>query len=144
MPEDQPTPNLPATYTAPPKGDGRFKAGADWAGNSTGRPKGIKNRITTQRLLIEEGLREQLAVNAEALLAKAVIMALDGNDKVMRVLLDKLMSTPKNDDGEGAKDSAVSITITNLTSPGKPVATIAPGKVRVIASDEIPIDGDLI
>lgn len=108
--------------------DGRFKPGAEWRGNATGRSKGTKNRITLQRLLVEEELRETLAVDAQALLKKAVLMALDGNDKIMRTLLDKLMATPKNTEDESAKDTSINVTISDLSvaSPQR-VATVSRG-----------------
>lgn len=118
----------------------------EWKGNKEGRPKGIKNRITVQRLLMEEKLREQLGVNAEQLVAQAILMALNGNDRVMRVLLDKLLSTPKNSDDADSKDNSIQVVITNLTNPSSPQASqrvLPSGKVRVISA-ETPVDGELI
>lgn len=120
----------------------QFRAGAMWTGNKNGRPKGVKNRITVQRLLMEEQLRDRLAVNAPDLLEKAVLMALGGDAKIMGLLMDKLLTTPKNDDGGEARDTAISVTITNSTTPDKPVATVSPAKVRVVTTEtQEPIDG---
>jgi hypothetical protein len=47
---------------------------------------------------------------------KAVKMALEGNDKVMRVLLDKMLATPKGDDSDNAPDRDIKILVQNLTS----------------------------
>ncbi len=129
-----------------PKGDGKFKSGADWTGNKNGRPKGIKNRITVQRLLVEEELREQLAVNAHQLLAKAILMAMDGNDRVMRALLDKLLATPKHSDDQDSQDRSVHVVIKNLTSPNTSAVTqpaLSSGKVKVITT-EAPAEGEII
>lgn len=140
------TADTPTTAITTPKGDGRFRGGVEWKGNKEGRPKGIKNRITVQRLLMEEKLREQLGVNAEQLVAQAILMALNGNDRVMRVLLDKLLSTPKNSDDADSKDNSIQVVITNLTNPSSPQASqrvLPSGKVRVISA-ETPVDGELI
>jgi hypothetical protein len=62
---------------------------------------------------------------------KAIKMALEGDDKIMRVLLDKMLTTPKGDDGTDARDNEVRINITNLTG-GAPQATKVEGHtVRV-------------
>lgn len=129
---------------APTKSDGKFKAGAEWTGNKNGRPKGIKNRITVQRLLQEEELREQLAVNASQLMAKAILMAMDGNDRVMRALLDKLLATPKHSDDQDTQDRSVHVVIKNLTTPpsGAVITPALPNKVRVITT-ETPIEGEI-
>lgn len=108
---------------------GRFPKGV--SGNPLGRAKGTKNRITLARLLLEEELREQLSTNGPKIMRKAIKMALEGDDKIMRVLLDKMLATPKGDDAADAKDNEVRINITNLTS-GAPAATKVEGdRVRV-------------
>ena len=108
---------------------GRFPKGV--SGNPMGRAKGTKNRITLARLMLEEELREQLTAAGPKIMKKAVKMALDGDDKIMRVLLDKMLATPKGDDASEAKDNEVRINITNLTS-GAPAATKVEGeRVRV-------------
>jgi hypothetical protein len=42
-------------------------------------------------------------------------MAKQGNEKVIKVLLDKMLASPKGDDASEAKDNEVRITIQNLT-----------------------------
>jgi hypothetical protein len=112
--------------TRSPKG--QFLPGDKWEGNAKGRAKGVKNRITLQRLLVEERLRDKLNIKAEDILAQAVEMAMGGNDKIMRTLLDKLLATPKNSEDGDAKDNSVSITINDLSgSAPKPVATVSRG-----------------
>jgi len=108
---------------------GQFVKGQ--SGNPAGRTKGTKNRITLARLMLEEGLREQLTNAGPNIMKKAIKMALDGDDKIMRVLLDKMLTTPKGDDGSDARDNEVRINITNLTQ-GAPAATKVEGHtVRV-------------
>jgi len=108
---------------------GQFLKGQ--SGNPLGRAKGTKNRITLARLMLEEELREQLTENGPKIMKKAVKMALDGDDKIMRVLLDKMLATPKGDDSADAKDNEIKITVNNMTS-GAPSATkVEGGRVRV-------------
>jgi hypothetical protein len=87
-----------------------------FSGNPAGRTKGIRNKITLERLLLEDSLRQVLATKSPALLEKAIDMALEGNDRVMRALLDKVLATPKHDDAGEAKDNEIKILIQNLTN----------------------------
>lgn len=133
---------LPVPLVAEPEPDkpvivrdekGRFPKGQ--SGNPLGKAKGTKNRITLARLMLEEELREQLTTNGPKIMKKAIGMALNGDDKIMRVLLDKMLATPKGDDSSDAKDNEVRINITNLTS-GAPAATKVEGeRVRVSIPD---------
>ncbi len=99
------------------KATGRFKPG--YSGNMVGRTKGIRNKITLDRLMVEDSLRVAIAKKSPELIVKALDMALAGNEKVMRVLLDKLLSTPKHDDPADAKDNSVKVVIQNLTDGGR-------------------------
>jgi hypothetical protein len=108
---------------------GQFLPGEKWDGNAKGRAKGVKNRITLERLLLEEKLRNKLGFKAEDLLAKAIEMAMGGDDKIMRTLLDKLLATPKNSEDGDAKDNTVNVVINDLSGSAnpRPVATISKG-----------------
>lgn len=94
---------------------GRFVKGV--SGNPAGRLKGTKNKITLARLMLEDQLREMLTDKGPKLMHKAIRMALKGDDKVMRVLLDKMLATPKGDDSDNATDRDVKVIIQNLTDP---------------------------
>lgn len=94
---------------------GKFLPGK--SGNPKGRTKGARSRITLARLLVEEGLRRKLANKADKLLDRAIDMALDGNDRVMRALLDKMLTTPKEAEEADAVDREIRVIINNLTSP---------------------------
>lgn len=98
---------------------GRFPVGV--SGNPAGRAKGAKNRITLARLILEEGLRQQLTKAGPDIMRKALKMALEGDDKIMRVLLDKMLATPRGDDAAEARDPEMTVNIHNLTS-GAPAA----------------------
>jgi hypothetical protein len=135
-----------ATSTTGRDEKGRILPG--YSGNMAGRTRGIRNKITLDRLMLEDKLRVALAKNSPRLLEKAMQMAMghecdlcrtiqrdengkviqpscggqvDGNDRVMRALLDKLLSTPKHDDPGEAKDNEIKILIQNLTAgPANP------------------------
>lgn len=53
------------------------------SGNPSGRPKGIPDRRTIFREMIEP--------HREALVQKAIALALDGNEQMLRLLLDRLL-----------------------------------------------------
>ncbi len=95
--------------------DGRFPKGV--SGNPAGRAKGTKNAITLARLMLEETLRESLTKAGPKLMHKAIRMALKGDDKIMRVLLDKMLATPRGDDSDSAQERDIQIVIQNLTNP---------------------------
>lgn len=127
LPAEKPKTDAPIAKRDPKTG--RFPPGQ--SGNPLGKAKGTKNRITLARLMLEEGLRQQLTAAGPNIMKKAIKMALDGDDKIMRVLLDKMLTTPKGDDGSEARDNEVRITVNNLTS-GAPSATKVEGHtVRV-------------
>lgn len=112
------------------------------SGNPAGRTRGIRNKITLERLLLEDSLRQVLATKSPALLEKAIDMALEGNDRVMRALLDKVLATPKHDDPGEAKDNEIKILIQNLTNgTAKPEAgvttvKVTPSETRVERNEE--------
>ena len=112
------------------------------SGNPAGRTRGIRNKITLERLLLEDSLRQVLATKSPALLEKAIDMALEGNDRVMRALLDKVLATPKHDDPGEAKDNEIKILIQNLTNgQAKPEAgvttvKVTPSETRVERNEE--------
>src|SRR5688572_22434082 len=81
---------------------GRFPAGV--SGNPAGRTKGTKNEMTLAQLLLENELREALTKKGPKLMHKAIRMALKGDDKIMRVLLDKMLATPRTDDDGATED----------------------------------------
>ena len=87
------------------------------SGNPAGRVKGTKNRITLARLMLEEALRDSLTKAGPKLMRKAISMALKGDDKVMRALLDKMLATPRGDDETGAGDRDIRIVLQNFTGP---------------------------
>jgi hypothetical protein len=109
---------------------GKFLKGH--SGNPAGRVKGLRNKITLERLLLEDVLRQTLVSKSPALLNKAIKMAMGGNDRVMRALLDKVLATPKHDDAGEAKDNEIKILIQNMTASPSPMSE--PGVTAVVVT----------
>jgi len=105
---------------------GRFPAGV--SGNPGRRSKGTKHAITLARLLLAEQLREALTDKGPKLMHKAIRMALKGDDKIMRVLLDKMLATPRTDDTDASEDRDINVVINNFTD-GKPQGRTIEGTV---------------
>lgn len=66
----------------------QFKPGQ--SGNPNGRPKGIKDRRTVFRELVEP--------HSDELVQKAIQMALDGDQQMLRLLLDRVLPAKPKDD----------------------------------------------
>lgn len=107
QPEDAPV-------VVPERKNGQFPKGPH-PDRQVGRKPGSKNKVTFLRLELEEALRNQLREDGLEILQKAISMAKNGNEKVMKTLLDKMLASPKGDDASEAKDNEVRITIQNLT-----------------------------
>jgi hypothetical protein len=73
--------------TSKKQGGHRFPKGV--SGNPKGRPKGAKNKTTAMAETLLEG-------QAEALVQKAVRMALNGNTTAMRLCLERLIPPKRN------------------------------------------------
>ena len=117
-------PKLPAKRTPA----GQFVKGI--SGNPAGRAKGTKNKITLERLLLEEKLREALTIEGPKLLRRAIRMAFAGNDRVMRVILDKMLTTPRADDDSQTGDRDIQVIVNNYTKPDKALKAIEGEVVR--------------
>lgn len=84
------------------------------SGNPLGRPKGSKNKITMLKQVLEGELRSQLAPQMAQVLAKAIEMALDGNESMIKLLVDKTVPTTKVDDSESNEGGKIQIMIGKL------------------------------
>lgn len=107
-------PSDPSPAIVERTGKGTFAKGV--SGNPKGRAKGSKNAITLRRLETEEALRDYLAPRAKGLLKKAMQMAMSGDTKMMSVLLDKMLSSLRNEDVGDQKDTNVNVIFSNLTT----------------------------
>lgn len=99
---------------------GQFPKGV--SGNPAGRPKGSKNKITLLKQSMELQLREDAAPDMGLVLEKAIELALDGDRQMIKLLLDKHMSSGPTDDAKGSEKVAIQIN----SSPGasKPEITV--------------------
>lgn len=71
------------------------------SGNPAGRPKGVKNKITLMKQMLEGELRAQIGPEMAAVVAKALEMAKDGNEAMIKLFVDKTVPTTKaGEDGE--------------------------------------------
>jgi hypothetical protein len=115
---------------------GKFVAGA--SGNPKGRAKGSRNAITIRRLETEQALRNFLAPKAKDILAKAVEMALAGNEKMLTVLLDKTLSSLRTEDVGETKDTEIKVQINNLTAINRDRVKPVVSTVRISPVPQTP------
>jgi hypothetical protein len=99
------------------------------SGYPAGRPKGSKNRITVQKLAIEEALRDQLNLEMPEILLKAIEMAKGGDRSMIKLLVEMTMSKPQTSDDEAEGKERVKVTIRNLTLEHKTPERVIEGKV---------------
>jgi hypothetical protein len=87
--------------------NGTFKPGQ--SGNNKGRPKGSQNQLTLMRRELELVLREQMAPEMLAVLAKAVELAKAGHPGMIKMLME--LNVPKGlpDDGRIADKVEIKI-----------------------------------
>lgn len=84
------------------------------SGNPLGRPVGAKNKITMMKQALEGELRAQLGPQMAQVLAKAIEMALDGDGPMIKLLVDKVLTTSKDDPSEADQAPKVQIMIGKL------------------------------
>lgn len=117
---------------------GKFAPGV--SGNPAGRAKGSKNKITLARLLLEEALRNQLTEAGPKLMTQAIKQALKGNDRIMRVLLDKMLTTPRDMDSSDGQDRDVKVVVQNLIKAPDQRPAIQGESVRIPVTIPLPKD----
>ena len=83
------------------------------SGNPAGRPKGSKNNITLLRQALEGELRVQLGPHMAEVLNKCLQLAKDGNESMIKLLLDKTLPSSKAED-TGEESPKVQIMIGKL------------------------------
>jgi hypothetical protein len=94
---------------------GRFVKGT--VPNPNGRPKGSKNRITKAKQDLEVLMREKVIKkkDIQAVWESLVNAAKDGNVHAAKIVLDKTLSTIRNEEEEGGQENRIVIKIDNLT-----------------------------
>lgn len=113
----------------------RFQKGV--SGNPAGRPKGSKNKITLMKLALEGELRTQMKPHMAEILAVAIQKAKEGDQGMIKLLLDKTLPTTKAADDEAPAKEKVQIFIDRLPDRdgSKAPATIE-GRVVVDDNEE--------
>lgn len=87
-----------------------------------------------QRLDTESALRDFIRPHAKSILRKAIKMALSGDTVMLKVLLDKTLSSLRTEDVGDTRDTTVQLTINNLT------ATAADRRGTVVDGEVVPKD----
>lgn len=90
------------------------------SGNPAGRPKGSRNAITIMKLALEGDLRTRLKKDAAEILEKAIELAKNGDQAMIKLLVDKMIPTSKSVDDEPAKER-VQVFIGELPNNQRPV-----------------------
>jgi len=80
--------------------NGRFVAGK--SGNPAGRPKGSKNIVTIQKLMVEEAFRASTSDDMAKVLALVVMQALEGDKASQKLIWDANMSKQSITDEKNA------------------------------------------
>jgi Family of unknown function (DUF5681) len=99
------------------------------SGNPAGRPKGSKNKITLMKIVLEGELRQQLGPHMAEVLAKALSLAKEGNEQMIKLLVDKTIPTTKASDEETTDKEKIVIQI---------------GRLPERADEPITINGEVI
>jgi len=100
-----------------------FKPGK--SGNPKGRPKGTKNHSVALRKEMELILTKNLSKDIGKILQKAIDMALEGDRVMIKMLVDKMIASPKIDDGTLEKTSGgIHIHVSPMVMPEKKEKTI--------------------
>lgn len=112
-----------------PKKSRGFQKGV--SGNPAGRPKNTKNAITLARLSLEGELRKQMSFDMRAVLHKAIEMAKAGDAMMIKLLLDKSISSPRSTDDEGAGREKIQIIINKLPELKTVNAQVIDGELEI-------------
>jgi hypothetical protein len=91
------------------------------SGNPNGRPKNSKNQMTLMKQALEWELRKQISLDVGKVMAKAIEMALDGNEAMIKLIIDKVVPSVRASEDSEVQRERIQIVINKL--PGaEPVA----------------------
>jgi hypothetical protein len=90
-------------------------------GNSGGgRPKGSKNQITVQKLMLEEAVREDCAEDIEKVLKLIIGQALEGDKPSQKMIWDSAMSKQTlAEDKAAGKKQQITVHTMNVEGPAR-------------------------
>jgi len=96
--------------------ENRWKPGE--SGNPAGRPKGSKNKTTLMKQAIEGELVEELQKDVKDVLAKAVSLAKQGNEQMIKLIIDKFIPNARAEGEEGSKGiGGINIIVSGMEKP---------------------------
>ena len=82
------------------------------SGNPTGRPKGAKNKATMIREALETNTMKELQRRYPKLLKKAIDMAEEGNEKMLKLFLERIIPVAHVDkDEKGRGVNSINIVV---------------------------------
>lgn len=109
---------------------GKFVKGV--SGNPKGKPKGAKSRTTLLRLAIEEMTLRETAGEMPAIVKKALEMAKEGDQAIIKLLLSDLLKSARvqdrDEDDEEKGKTTIKVTINNYTGPKGPKPAVIDGE----------------
>lgn len=110
---------------------GKFVKGV--SGNPKGKPKGAKSRTTLLRLAIEEMTLRETAGSMPEIVSKALEMAKEGDQAIIKLLLSDLLKAArvqdKAEDDEDKGKTTIKVTINNFTGPKGPQPAVIDGEL---------------
>lgn len=98
---------------------GRFVKG--YSGNPAGKPKGVKNRATLIREVMDAGMADMLHSEFIQVMEKAISLAKQGNTQMIKMLLVDIAKAMPKDNEEGKGSTKVVVSISNYTMPEEKV-----------------------
>ena len=110
------------------------------SGNKKGRAKGSRNKITLDRLETEQAMREFFKPHSRKVIKRAIDIALTGDPNengtiaMLKILLDKSMSSLRNEDVGESKDTEITVNINKLTVGNRDRVTVT----DIIEGEVIP------
>jgi hypothetical protein len=96
---------------------GKFLEGV--SGNPAGRPPGTRNKLVSAKRKLEIAVREGMSADKlKRIIDKMAALALDGDTKAARLILDKFISSAtdaEDSDDKGHESRGITIRIENAT-----------------------------
>ena len=109
---------------------GKFVKGV--SGNPKGKPKGTKARSTLLRLAIEEMTLRETAGEMPEIVKKALEMAKQGDQAIIKLLLSDVLKAARvqdrEEDDEERGKTTIKVTINNYTGPKGPKPAVIDGE----------------
>lgn len=99
--------------------DTQFEPGK--SGNPGGRPKGSRNKITLQKMMLEETLRDITKDRMPQVVEKAFELALQGDRAMLKLLIELHMSKGISEERHAQEKVEINISTNKAESPKKDI-----------------------